>query len=145
MTFIGTDFGKKYYWTIGGVLSLLTGTSVYYLSSDQLSIGDYILILASLAVAIVSLIIIVPLKRDYDKGLPVVDEHSRISGYKSGYYTWLVTIWIVVVIMLFEDLIVRVFVLTELTIEQFAGTVVFSSILTFFGLSQYFVRRGKVN
>ncbi|MHA2277535.1 MAG: hypothetical protein ACXAC2_17285 [Candidatus Kariarchaeaceae archaeon] len=145
MTYIGTNFSKNYKLTIGGVLSLLTGTSVYYLSTDELTFGDYILILASIAVAIATLIVVVPLKRDYDKGLPVTDEFSQNSSYRAGYYSWITTLWIVVAVMLFDDLLIRVLNLEELAIEHLGGIIVFSSVITFLVLSQYFFKRGRMD
>ncbi|MHA2052178.1 MAG: hypothetical protein ACXAC2_22700 [Candidatus Kariarchaeaceae archaeon] len=145
MAYIGTNFKKRYMLTIGGVLSLLTGTSVYYLSTDQLTSGDYILILASIAVAIATLIVVVPLKKDYDKGLPVTDEFSQNSSYKAGYYSWITTLWIVIAMMLFEGVLIRVLDLEELAIEHLAGIIVFSSVITFLVLSQYFFKRGRMD
>jgi hypothetical protein len=144
-----TNYKRNSALTVIGIVFLILGTVIYYIikleDDRKLELGDYAFLLAIFLVIAFTIILLLSQKREYDMGLPIVDELTLKAAHKAGYYSWIITVWISISIMMFKDLIVRIFDLSELTAEHQTGILVFSSILVFFMLSYYFTKRGEVD
>lgn len=132
-----------------GSITLIVGSLAFYLpkitSSEDFDSTDYIFFVGLLILIVGTVLIAIAKQRDLNKGLPLDDEFTQKVGYKAGYYSWLITIWISVLVMLLQDLLADILDITELTIEHFTGIIVLGSAISFLGLSYYLVKRGEVD
>ncbi len=77
-------------------------------------------------------------------GLPAEDELSKKIMHKAGYYAFLASIYIVLFVGIFEDLIAKLFGLSALEVHHATGTIILLSAISFMVAYFYLSRKGNV-
>lgn len=132
-----------------GSISLIMAMLVLYIpkitSSDSVDSIEYVFGLVILILVAGTTLLAISKKRDLNKGLPIGDEFTHKVAYKAGYYSWLITMWVSVLVMMLQDLLEKILNINQLTIEHFTGIIVLGSGITFLALSYYLAKRGEVD
>jgi uncharacterized membrane protein len=126
-------------------IAIIAGITVFSLWT--LLLGEPIIYnIASFGVAVAIIVLaigmLLQLRRNIKSGLPMEDERSkRVKAY-AGYYTYLVSLYLLLGLMFYSLLGVDVFGVPELTVTGTIMLVLIAMLAIFCSFWMYFTRRG---
>ena len=129
---------------IGIALAALAGSLLFLKNSGKLEVIEYIYLLLVLLLLAGTSIILWKKVKDIKVGLPVGDELTKKTTWKTGYFSYLFSIWVAVSLLWYNILVPERFGVAELTVEQVIGILVLLPGVFFIGLALYFNNKGDV-
>jgi hypothetical protein len=101
------------------------------------------LILTVIALVVLATYMGIERMRTFKAGLPLKDEREKRIWYKAGYYSYLVTIYLVLGLSWFSDYLIENLGASSFDIGVFSGIIILVSASIFVGLYFYFRQTGK--
>jgi hypothetical protein len=101
-----------------------------------------------LMLVIAAMVILIPIirmskaRKDLKEGFPLVDERGTFIKRKAGYYSYLVTIYVILAFMYYELFLVELFDAPSLTPTVYFALIELVVLAVFGGLYLWFARRG---
>jgi hypothetical protein len=129
-----------------GISALVIGTLVFYglgALSGGLEFPEVLLILTVIALVVLATYMGIERMRTFKAGLPLKDEREKRIWYKAGYYSYLVTIYLVLGLSWFSDYLIENLGASSFDIGVFSGIIILVSASIFVGLYFYFRQTGK--
>ena len=129
---------------IGIAIAALIGVLFFLKNSGELAVIEYIYLLLVLLIVVGTSIILLKKAKDIKVGLPAWDELTEKTTWKAGYYTYLFSVWVAVILLWYNILVPERFGIYELTVEQVIGILVLLPGVFFIGLALYLNNKGDV-
>ncbi len=129
-----------------GITALVVGTIVFYglgAASGGLEFPEVLMILTVIVLVVLATYIVIERFRAYKAGLPLKDEREKRIWHKAGYYTYLVTIYLVLGLSWFSDYLIEDLGMSGFDIGVFAGLIILVTGSVFISLYFYFRQTGK--
>ena len=125
-----------------GILVLITG--FFFYAKGGLDFMDYLYAVLIMLLLIGSIILGIRYTKSMKKGLPVKDELAQKIAWKSGYYTYMFSVWFAVALLWYSTFFVDKFSLPSIDSEQIIGLFVLVPGVIFLGLTFYLDKRGDI-
>ena len=126
------------------VAAVIVTLGVYMLAVPEINVGTLMTPLIVIVLVALAFWVLRDRAKSIKQGLPAQDEMSRKIWHKSGYYAWLVTIYICLGLSWANEILMEDFGFGGLIARHMAFAILALSALTFFILYFWFSRKGNV-